>query len=203
MLPLLALGGLTAAGIVQTWRPNVQQLFNESMTWMDTFYDSRAGYLYDLDRESALRHNTRASAWYALGLLARGSDYDLDEADRIIRNVIEGQFTDPEHQWYGTYQKFPEEPEVGSEGYPAVIYDSWDPNWRGFVGTTFVVMLEEYPDCLSEATKELMVDSLYHATVGDTYRVGGIDDDNLYPAYSNPVNSPLCRPIQNDSTDFG
>lgn len=203
MLPLLALGGLTAAGIVQTWRPNVQQLFNESMTWMDTFYDSRAGYLYDLDRESALRHNTRASAWYALGLLARGSDYDLDEADRIIRNVIEGQFTDPEDQWYGTYQKFPKEPEVGSEGYPAVIYDSWDPNWRGFVGTTFVVMLEEYPDCLSEATKELMVDSLYHATVGDTYRVGGIDDDNLYPAYSNPVNSPLCRPIQNDSTDFG
>ena len=78
---------------------------------------------------------------------------------------------------------------MGSEAYPAVIYDSWDPNWRGFLGTTFVVMLEEYADCLSEETKELMVESLYHATVGDTYRVGGVDNDNLYPAYSNPVSS--------------
>lgn len=194
MLPLVTLAGLSAAAGASSpssWTPNVQQLFTESMTWMDTFYDARAGYLYDLDRESALRHNTRASAWYALGLLARGEDSDLAEADTIIRNVIEGQFTDPEEQWYGTYQKFPEEPEVGSEGYPAVIYDSWDPNWRGFVGTTFVVMLEEYAEVLSQETQELMVESLYHATVGDTYRVGGVDDDNLYPAYSNPVESHI------------
>ena len=188
MLPLLALAGLSLAGSLDA---NAQQLLDQSMSFMDTFYDPRAAYLYDLDRESALRHNTRSSAWYALGLLARGEDEDLTEADKIIRNVIEGQFKDPEQQWYGTYQKYPEEPEVGSEGYEPVIYDSWDPNWRGFVGTTFVVMLEEYEKVLSDETKDLMMESLYHATVGDTYRVGGVDDDNLYPAYSNPVRTSL------------
>ena len=88
---------------------------------------------------------------------------------------------------YGDYQKYPEEPEVGTEAYPASIYNSWDPNWRGFIGTTFVVMLEEFPDLISDAVKDLMLASLWNATVGDSYRVGGVDDDNLYPAYSNPV----------------
>ena len=181
-LPLIALAGLALAGHSST--PNTQQLLDESMSFMDAFYDPAAGYLYDLDREAALRHNTRSSAWYALGLLSRG---DVCEADRIIRNVISGQFTDPALQWYGTYQKYPEEPEVGSEAYPAKIYSSWDPNWRGFVGTTFIVMLEEYANLLEEETKELMMASLHHAAVGDTYRVGGVDNDNLYPAYSTPV----------------
>lgn len=31
-----------------------------------------------------------------------------------------------------------------------------------------------------------MLESLYNASIGDSYRVGGVDDDNLYPAYSNP-----------------
>ena len=31
-----------------------------------------------------------------------------------------------------------------------------------------------------------MLESLYNNTVGDSYRVGGVDGDNLYPAYSNP-----------------
>lgn len=197
MLPLLALAGLALAGSLA---PNAQQLLDESMSFMDTFYDPRAGYLYDLDRESALRHNTRSSAWYALGLLARGRDNDdLAEAERIIRNVIGGQFKEPGRQWYGTYQKYPEEPEVGSAAYEPVIYDSWDPNWRGFVGTTFVVMLEEFSDILSQETRALMMESLRHAAVGDSYRVGGVDDDNLYPAYSNPVRALPSAPFPQPS----
>ena len=187
MLPLLALVGLSTATSPASWTPNAQQLLSQSMSLMDTSYDPLAGYLYTLNRESALRHDTRSSAWYAFGLLARGGATDLAEADKIIRNVIGGQFTEPGKQWYGTYQKYPEEPEVGSDAYPAEIYESWDPNWRGFVGTTFVVMLEEYGGSLGEETRGLMLESLGHAVVGDSYRVGGVDDDNLYPAYSNPV----------------
>lgn len=192
MRSLLGLAALALAAGATILTPNAQQLLDQSMSFMDTFYDSRAGYLYNLDRESALRHDTRSSTWYAFGLLARGGASDLEEADRIIRNVVDGQFTEPEKQWYGTYQKYPEELEVGSDAYPAEIYDSWDPNWRGFVGTTFVVMLEEYEESLSEETRELMMESLRHAVVGDTYRVGGVDDDNLYPAYSNPVRTILA-----------
>lgn len=35
-----------------------------------------------------------------------------------------------------------------------------------------------------------MLESLHNATKGDEYRVGGVDDDNLYPSYSNPVSAP-------------
>lgn len=88
---------------------------------------------------------------------------------------------------YGDYQKYPEEPYVGTSVYPADIYNSWDPNWRGFIGTTLIIAFEEYGHLLSDPTKDLMLGSLYNATKGDEYRVGGVDDDNLYPAYSNPV----------------
>lgn len=88
---------------------------------------------------------------------------------------------------YGDYQKYPEEPYVGTSVYPSDIYDSWDPNWRGFIGTTLIIAFEEYGHLLSDPTKDLMLESLHNATKGDEYRVGGVDDDNLYPAYSNPA----------------
>lgn len=87
---------------------------------------------------------------------------------------------------FGDYQKYPEEPTVGTEQYEQKIYNSWDPNWRGFIGTTFVLMLEEFPHLISQETHDYMIESLFNATIGDSYRVGGVDDDNLYPAYSNP-----------------
>jgi hypothetical protein len=87
---------------------------------------------------------------------------------------------------YGDYQIYPEEPTVGSVQYPKSIYNTWDPNWRGFIGTTFVVILEEFSDLLPQDIQEYMIESLFNTTIGDSYRVGGVDDDNLYPAYSNP-----------------
>ncbi|KAF2753315.1 hypothetical protein EJ05DRAFT_211166 [Pseudovirgaria hyperparasitica] len=158
-------------------------LLSQSMTWMDSYYDPKAAYLY----ATALNHETRSSAWYAAGLLARNNTSDALQANRIIRAVIAGQYKDPSKQWFGTYQKYPEEPPVGSNAYPAVMYSSWDPNWRGFIGSTFIVMLEEFSELIEERTRDLMMESLTNATVGDSYRVGGVDDDNLYPSYSNPA----------------
>jgi hypothetical protein len=47
-------------------------------------------------------------------------------------------------------------------------------------------MLEEFPHLIPQDVQDYMLESLYNTTVGDSYRVGGLDDDNLYPAYSNP-----------------
>jgi hypothetical protein len=171
---------------VASLSPNAQQMFTESMTWMDDYYDSSAGYLYNFGASSALRHETRSSAWYALGLLARNSGHDVAEAEKIITNIVAGQYKDPTEQWYGDYQQEPEEPYVGSPNYKAKIYGSFDPNWRGFVGTTFIMAVEEFGHLLSNGTTKLILESLRNATVGDSYRVGGVDDDNLYPSYSNP-----------------
>ncbi|KAK8008222.1 hypothetical protein PG991_010773 [Apiospora marii] len=186
-LAVVGLPALSSASYVTSVSPNAQGLLNESMAWMDTFYDPDLGYLYDVEGGAALRHETRSSAWYAVGLLARNEKDDAKEAEHIITNIIGAQFKNVSQQWYGDYQKYPEEPEVGTEAYPASIYNSWDPNWRGFVGTAFVVMLEEFPELIGDAVQKLMLESLFNATVGDSYRVGGVDDDNLYPSYSNPA----------------
>ncbi|KAF5523197.1 hypothetical protein CGCA056_v004136 [Colletotrichum aenigma] len=185
---LLALAGTaTASSYVANLSTNAQGLLNESMAWMDQYYDRSAGYLYDFGSASALRHETRSSVWYALGLLARNNGDDAAEAEKIITNTIAGQFKVESEQWYGDYQKYDGEPYVGSENYPGSIYNSWDPNWRGFVGTTLIMALEEFPHLLSNNTQDLILASLHNTTKGDEYRVGGVDDDNLYPAYSNPA----------------
>lgn len=47
-------------------------------------------------------------------------------------------------------------------------------------------MYEEYGHLLPASTRSLILESMRNNTIGDSYRVGGVDDDNLYPAYSNP-----------------
>jgi len=167
--------------------PKTPSLFTESMNWMDGFYDTSAGYLFDESSAATLRHETRSSAWYAIGLLARNEGSDVEDAMRITTNVINGQFKDPKDQWYGDYQQEPEEPTVGTAAYPEKIYNSWDPNWRGFIGTAFIIGLDEFGHLITPSVTTLLLESLRNNTIGDTYRVGGVDSDNLYPAYTNPV----------------
>jgi hypothetical protein len=73
-------------------------LLQESMSWMDMFYDAEAGYLYSLSA-AALTHETRASAWYASGLFARNEGDDVEQAVKIVRNVIDGQHKNVSSQW--------------------------------------------------------------------------------------------------------
>ena len=48
-------------------------------------------------------------------------------------------------------------------------------------------MYEEFGHLLPKDTKELMVESLHNCSIGDSYRAGGVDGDNLWPSYSNPA----------------
>ncbi|RYP08857.1 hypothetical protein DL764_001654 [Monosporascus ibericus] len=187
-LTALLAGSASGASFAEL-SPTAQEMFTESMAWMDWHYDPKAGYLYDFSASAALRHDTRSSAWYALGLLARNSGDDVAEAEKIIRNIISGQYKVPSEEWYGDYQKYPQEPYVGSAKYPAERYSSWDPNWRGFIGTTLILAIEEYSDLLSDNTQGLMLESLYNCSVGDSYRFGSLvpGGDNLWPSYSNPA----------------
>lgn len=73
-------------------------LLQESMTWMDMYYDGDRAYLYNLDA-TALTHDTRSSVWYAAGLLARNEDDDVTQALRIVRNVVGAQFKNESLQW--------------------------------------------------------------------------------------------------------
>ncbi|KAK4508146.1 hypothetical protein PRZ48_001884 [Zasmidium cellare] len=153
------------------------------MAFMDRNYDPVAGYQFNLN--TALLHETRSSAWYAVGLLARNEKDDAEHAAKILTNIIGGQYHNTSEQWYGDYEVYPEGPYPGTEAYLAVIYNSWDPNWRGFVGTAFIIIVEEFGHLLPHKLEERLIQSIHLSALGDTYRVGGVDDDNLYPAYSN------------------
>lgn len=66
------------------------------------------------------------------------------------------------------------------------IYGSYDANSNLFVATAFMLAIEESGGLMDAKTKAAVVESGYRAVVGDTYRVFGIDGDNLTPAYTNP-----------------
>lgn len=185
-LPFCFLSVHRALALPNSFSDNARSLFTDSMAFLDRYWDSRYGYLLDVSAAAALRHETRTSSWYAIGLLARNEGDDVANAERIIKAVIGGQHKDPNDQWFGTYEKYPEEPKVGTPTYPAEIYGSYDPNWRGFIGTGLMIGIEEYPHLLSFEVKDLIMESMRNVTIGDSYRVGGVDGDNLYPAYSNP-----------------
>ncbi|KAF5525916.1 hypothetical protein CGCA056_v002025 [Colletotrichum aenigma] len=167
---------------------HTQDLFEESMNFLDKIYDPVAGYLHFFYFPLAAgKHETRSSVWYATGLLQRNQGDDVDQAVKIIKSVIADQKKVPGEQWYGDYTVYPEEPTVGSPAYPKNIFNSWDPNWRGFIGTNLIVIYEEFRHLISEDVQLLILESMRNNTIGDSYRVGGVDDDVLYPSYSNPA----------------
>lgn len=58
------------------------------------------------------------------------------------------------------------------------IYGSYDPNVGLFVCTSWIIVMEEFQHLLDSDLANLMKESMYNATVGDGYRVGGVDMDN-------------------------
>ncbi|KAL5429342.1 hypothetical protein PMIN05_010746 [Paraphaeosphaeria minitans] len=122
------------------------QVLRESMGWTDMYYDAEVGYLYNLDSK-ALLNDTRSSAWYAAGLLARNEGNDAEEAAKIVKNIIVGQHKNVKFKavGYGTMQL-------------ALTYLP-----TSGTGTT-------------RSTRK-----------NPRYRVGGVNDDILYPSYSIPA----------------
>ena len=42
-----------------------------------------------------------------------------------------------------------------------------------------MVIYEEFGSLLPNDVQDLILESMYNNTIGDSYRVGGVDDDNL------------------------
>ncbi|KAJ7149246.1 hypothetical protein C8R43DRAFT_1068458 [Mycena crocata] len=142
-----------------------------------------------------LFNSPRYSAWYSVGLLARNDRGDVAVASSMLKDVISYQFTDPTKSWFGTFKSSPTAPDPGPL-YPPMLYGSYDTNIGLFVCTSFIIIMEEFQHLLEPSLVTLIKQSMYNATVGDGYRVGGFNGDgysaggfvgdNLYPIYSNP-----------------
>ena len=160
---------------------NTRELFDEAMNLDDHFYDDSAKLVHSPN--AAFGHNVRAgrymvreSSWYALGLLLRDGRGDRKRAAEVIDAVLKQQYVVSGVRWYGTYRRTPEEPEPGKD---AVMWRTYDPNWRVFIGTTFAMILIEYPDRIPAELAHRMYEGIDRAIEGE------VAEHRLLPTYTN------------------
>lgn len=167
-----------------TMNKNTRELFQEAMAVEATFYDDTVKlvksppHLYPT-RVAPSRtgyHMVRESSWYALGLLVRDEPGDRQRAAEVLDAVLKQQFLTPGKPWYGTFRRAPEEPDPAPD---AVVWRNFDPNWRVFIGTTFEIILIEYPDRISPELARRMYEAIDRGIEGE------IAEKRLLPSYSN------------------
>jgi hypothetical protein len=163
---------------------NSREIFATSMTWGDQYWDAQTkliqapAFTSPTSAQPALLPHflVRESSWYALGLLLRDKPGDRDRAAQILRVVLKEQYNEPGKPWDGTFRRTPEEPEPGSD---AVMWRSYDPNWREFIGTTFSIILNEYAERIPTDVAHDMMAAINHAVDGE------IKQGRLLPSYTN------------------
>lgn len=162
-----------ASDFLSTLSPGQRHVFSTSLSMLDANF--QPPYIFA---------SPRYTAYYAVALLARNGPGDAALAKQLFHNAIALQAKNASDIWYGAYID-PGQPGPGKL-YPPVIYDSYDANSDLFVSTAFILALSDFPHLMDQETRTAVLESGYRAVVGDTYRVFGIDGDNLTPAYSNP-----------------
>jgi hypothetical protein len=164
---------------VQQLPPNSRELYETSMKLAAESFDSQK---HLIRRPSQSHSNSRGefmvreSSWYALGLLTRDQPGDRASAAAILETVLNQQYRTPGRKWYGTFKRTPEEPEPAPG---TIAFTGYDPNWRHFIGTTFQMILIEYPDRISPSLAERLYASIDLAITGE------IQDGRLKETYSN------------------
>ncbi|RBR18877.1 uncharacterized protein FIESC28_05799 [Fusarium coffeatum] len=191
---LLALGSTaTAANLSQRSNNHkltapAQSLFDYSMQVSDSRYDASYGYVWYQDNG---QWSVRFTAWYIAGLLHRAKGDDVKTAVKAIENVLANQLnSDFDSAWYGTFKLAPDEPDPTPNGilYPPSIYGTYDPNWREFVGTQLIQVVEEFGHLLPKGLESRIENALEAAAIGGMRRNGSYpQDDNLILGYSNPA----------------
>ncbi len=144
---------------------NARDLFDASLSWMESRWDEAAGLLWDSD-ESKLtspHHTVRNSIWYAFGLLMRHRPADNVRAVRVIETVLNYQFDASGRVFHGTFYRAPEEPYPPAD---AVIWRDYDPNWREFIITALALALTEYADRLPAGLVHKIDTAMRRAIVG-------------------------------------
>jgi hypothetical protein len=159
---------------------NARELFQESMNLDAQLYDKDAKLVHHPNYQASASRTgsfmVRESSWYALGLLLRDAEGDRQRAADILDAVLKQQYLTTGVKWYGTYRRTPEEPDP--TGNP-VIWRGYDPNWRVFIGTTFAMILIEYPDRIPSELSKRMYEAIDRSIDGE------MKEGRLVPSYSN------------------
>ena len=150
----------------------------DAMRWCDRWYDDEASLLwnpegaYDEVAPPRTIHLVPQSAWYAAGLVERG---DVERAADVFRRLCTLQYDQPGTIWHGTFARFAEseQPKPG-----AIEWIDYDPNWRQFLGTTFSLVMAQFPDALPSDVTDAMRAAIDLAIAGEP-------PERVPPSYSN------------------
>jgi hypothetical protein len=203
-LSILAMSGMIASAqashaTMASLDKNSRQLMDVTMKFGDQYWDEEKGFVRAPERPQSnpaanseggttgrVRNSAalagknyymvRESNWYALGLLLRNGPGDRERAAKIIESVLKVQYRNPGKPWDGTFRTHPDAPVPDDK---AVMWRTYDPNWRVFVGTTFALMLNEYPDRIPKDLANRMIESIDYAIAGE------IHEARLLPSYTN------------------
>jgi hypothetical protein len=111
----------------------------------------------------AEHYAVRDSVWYAAGLLMRQHSGDVDRALGIVESILTYQFNEPNTAYHGSFYRYPDE--VHPPEHP-LIWQDYDPNWREFIGTVFIIFLLEFKSLLPDELEVKMRQSIRLAAEG-------------------------------------
>jgi hypothetical protein len=158
-----------------------RDLGESTLAWADQWFDPDVALVWNPDDafeetpKGRQLHMVPQSAWYAFGLLLRDRGDDRATAVRVIEAVLDTQYDAPGTAWDGTFARFRDWPDPPPD---ARIWVDYDPNWRQFVGTTFLLMLAHFESVLSEGLVRRMDHSIGRAVAGE-------DPGRVTASYSN------------------
>lgn len=157
-----------------------RRLAGECLDWCDQWWDEDTALPWGPPGHEAVRtprsvHLIPQAGWYAVGLFLRDRGDDRTRALRIVDVVCALQYDEPGTDWHGSYPIMAETPHPPSQ---AVMWDDYDPNWRQFLGLSWVVLLRWFSASLPAATI---------ATLERAVRLGveGEPPDRCPPSYTN------------------
>lgn len=161
-----------------------RELVIRTARWMDAFFDADSGLLGYPSREGS-PHNpyqqpgvpiVRESAAYAVALLERDEPGDRERAIGALEQVMANQLDAPGTVVHGTFLRSPREPRPGPSPREWIDYD---PNWREFIGCSFIVALEAFESRLPDALVDGLERSLRLACEGAAARAVPADYSNI------------------------
>lgn len=140
-----------------------RQLAEESMAWMDAFWDGGSGLLAIGSDRAIAKRDTRSTVRYALGLLLRDGPGDSERACRALDTVLHMQYDEPGSALHGAFRSWAGQPHPGS----APTAFEFDPNHRQFMGTLFAVLLDEYSTRLTAGLVRRMDVAILRMVAGE------------------------------------
>jgi hypothetical protein len=146
--------------------PTARKLTEISLEWMDSWWKPET---------NMLGGSVRGTMIYATGLLLRDEPGDRERAYQAIGTVLDNQWNRPKRKFHGTYRRSLNEPDPPK---PSRVWKDYDPNWREFIGTQQILILQAMPDRLSPEVTERIDEALKLAAEGALKR-------RVNPGYTN------------------